>query len=133
MSGPVDTSFSEAHWQALGGDASAMAALLRDASRPLSPDEREYLACMVERLAELARGERGGDVGRPGIAAGHPAVTRVVDRYKALVDGGRQKSEAKALVASEEGVSVRTVEHYLRLAREREALVAKLTAERAKN
>ena len=133
MSGPVDTGFSAAHWQALGGDATAMAALLRDPARPLTPEERDWLASMVERLAEYARGDVGGDVGRPVLAAGHPAVTRAVARYRALMGEGMRSTAAKSMVAEEEGVSARTVEAYLRLVREREALIAKLTGGCAEN
>ncbi len=117
----VDTEFSDAQWQALNGDAEAMAAILRDVARPLDDAEREVLAMMIERLAEHARGDIGGDVGRREKGAGHPDVRRVVERYADLIAKGRQKSEAKALVGSEFGLSVRTVESYLRMHRERQA------------
>ena len=81
----VDTTFSAAERQALHGDAAAMAAILRDDARPLDSDEREVLARMMERLAEHARGDIGGDVGRRAIAAGHPKVRRAVERYEVLL------------------------------------------------
>ncbi|UVI39113.1 hypothetical protein [Qipengyuania spongiae] len=120
----IDTTFSAAQWQALQGDATEMAAILRDASRPLDDAERNVLADMIERLAELARGDIGGEVGRPEIAAGHWKVRRAVDRFSELIDEGRQKSEAKAIVADEQSLSIRTVDKYLALHREREAVVA---------
>ena len=124
----VDTTFSAAHWQALSGDASALAAILRDDQRPLDSAEREVLAQMMERLAELARGDIGGDVGRREIAAGHWKVRQAVERYEALLGEGRQKSEAKMIVANEQDLSTRTVENYLRLHREREEEVARVKA-----
>lgn len=127
----VDTYFSQAQWQALQGDATAMAAILRDGARPLDSNEREILALMIERLAEHARGDIGGDVGRRGVAAGHPKVRRVVERYEALIGEGRQKSEAKLIVADEQGLSKRRVEDYLKMHREREEEVARLTAQYA--
>lgn len=127
----IDTDFSQAQWQALHGDATAMAAILRDNARPLDGDEREVLALMIERLAEHARGDIGGDVGRRGVAAGHPKVRRAVERYEVLLGEGRQKSEAKLIVADEQGLSKRRVEDYLKMHREREEQVARLTSQYA--
>ncbi len=120
----IDTRFSVAQWQALQGDGTAMATILRDESRPLDDAERAVLADMVERLAELARGDIGGEVGRPEIAAGHWKVQSAVGRYNELVGEGRQKSEAKAIVADEQNLSVRTIDNYLALVRERAAVTA---------
>ena len=116
---------SQAQWQALQGDATAMAAILRDDGRTLDSNEREVLALMVERLAEHARGDIGGDVGRREVAAGHPKVRRAVERYEGLLGEGRQKNEAKLIVAEEQSLSKRRVEDYLKLHRERETLIEK--------
>lgn len=121
----IDADFSQAQWQALQGDATAMAAILRDDRRTLDSNEREVLALMVERLAEHARGDIGGDVGRREIAAGHPKVRRAVERYEGLLGEGRQKNEAKLIVAEEQSLSKRRVEDYLKLHRERETLIEK--------
>lgn len=121
----IDADFSQAQWQALQGDATAMAAILRDDGRTLDSNEREVLALMVERLAEHARGDIGGDVGRREIAAGHPKVRRAVERYEGLLGEGRQKNEAKLIVADEQSLSKRRVEDYLKLHRERETLIEK--------
>ncbi len=121
----IDADFSQAQWQALQGDATAMAAILRDDGRTLDSNEREVLALMVERLAEHARGDIGGDVGRREIAAGHPKVRRAVERYEGLLGEGRQKNEAKLIVAEEQSLSKRRVEDYLKLHRERETLIEK--------
>lgn len=127
----IDSDFSQAQWQALSGDATAMAAILRNEARSLDHAEREVLARMIERLADWARGDIGGDVGRREIAAGHWKVRQAVERYQALVEEGRQKSEAKLIVADEQGLSKRTVESYLRLHREREDEVARVAAQYA--
>lgn len=127
----VDTAFSAAERQALQGDATAMAAILRDGARPLDNDEREVLALMIERLAEHARGDIGGDVGRREIGAGHPKVRRAVERYEVLLGEGRQKSEAKLIVAEEQSLSKRRVEDYLKLHHEREEEVARVAAQYA--
>lgn len=121
----IDADFSQAQWQALQGDATAMAAILRDDGRTLDSNEREVLALMVERLAEHARGDIGGDVGRREIAAGHPKVRPAVERYEGLLGEGRQKNEAKLIVAEEQSLSKRRVEDYLKLHRERETLIEK--------
>lgn len=121
----IDADFSQAQWQALQGDATAMAAILRDDGRTLDSNEREVLALMVERLAEHARGDIGGDVGRREVAAGHPKVRRAVERYEGLLGEGRQKNEAKLIVAEEQSLSKRRVEDYLKLHRERETLIEK--------
>lgn len=126
----VDTDFSQAQWQALQGDATAMAAILRDGARPIGSNEREVLALMIERLAEHARGDIGGDVGRREIGAGHPKVRRAVERYETLLGEGRQKSEAKLIVADEQRLSKRRVEDYLKLHREREQEVAAIINQR---
>lgn len=47
-----------------------------------------------------------------------------VERYETLLGEGRQKSEAKLIVADEQGLSKRRVEDYLKMHREREALIA---------
>lgn len=127
----VDTHFSLAERQALQGDASAMAAILRNEARPLDHNEREVLALMIERLAEWARGDVGGDVGRREVAAGNWKVRQAVERYETLLGEGRQKSEAKLIVADEQGLSKRTVENYLKLYREREDEVERVKALRA--
>ena len=121
---PVDSDFLNAHWSALNGDATDMAAILRDDTRSLDIADRDVLALMIERLAELARGDIGGDVGRREVAAGHWKVRNAVDRYDVLIGEGRQKSEAKAIVAQEQSISVRTVDKYLKLRRERQAEIA---------
>ncbi len=124
----VDTKFSQAQWQALSGDATAMAAILRDDERLLDSAERDVLAQMVERLSELARGDIGGEIGRREIAAGHPKVRRAVERYKTLLGEGRQKNEAKLIVADEQELPKRTVESYLKLHREREKEIVRMEA-----
>ncbi|WP_394270645.1 hypothetical protein [Qipengyuania sp.] len=105
-----------------------MAEILRDDSRALDSGEREVLALMIERLAELARGDIGGEIGRREIAAGHWKVRKAVERFDALRDEGKQKSQAKAIVADEQGLSVRTVDNYLQLRREREAEIERARA-----
>ena len=105
-----------------------MAAILRDQARLLDRAERDVLAHMVQRLAELARGDVGGDVGRQEKGAGHPDVRKAVEQYAALLDSGTQKSEAKAIVAGEQGLSVRTLENYLKLHRERQTEIARYAA-----
>ena len=127
----IDAEFSQAQWQALQGDATAMAAILRDGARPLDSNEREVLALMIERLAEHTRGDIGGEVGRREIGAGHPKVSRAVERYEVLLGEGRQRSEAKLIVADEQGLSKRRVEDYIKLHRERKEQVALLTAQYA--
>ena len=124
----LDSDFSGAQWQALNGNATAMAAILRDEARSLDSAECEILARMIERLAEHARGDVGGEVGRPEIAAGNWKVRQAAERYQALTAEGRQKSEAKAIVAEEQEISKRTVENYLKLHREREAQIAHYAA-----
>lgn len=124
MAEGYDTDFRDAQWQALNGDATAMAAILRDPYRSLNDGERDTLAMMIERLAEHARGDIGGKAGQPHKDAGHPDVRRAVDRYDQLRAESRQKTEAKKLVAKELGISPRTVDGYLKLRREREALIA---------
>lgn len=120
----VDAEFSHAHWSALAGDATAMAAILRTPNKVLDEGEREYLAMMIERLAEYARGDIGGNIGRRFKAAGHPDVCLVVERFNALVREGHQKSEAKAIVADSCNVSLRTVENYLKLVKDRDEVIA---------
>lgn len=124
----VDTTFLAAERQALQGDATAMASILRDQSRPLDDAERDVLADMIERLSELARGDIGGEIGRPEIAAGHWKVRRVLDRYSTLIAEGRQKTQAKAIVADEQDLSVRTVENYIALHRQGERDIVKASA-----
>ena len=85
----------------------------------------------IERLAEHARGDIGGEVGRREIGAGHPKVSRAVERYEVLLGEGRQRSEAKLIVADEQGLSKRRVEDYIKLHRERKEQVALLTAQYA--
>ncbi|MGX7926222.1 hypothetical protein ACWPMX_06570 [Tsuneonella sp. HG094] len=121
----IDRDFSDAQWQALNGNATAMAAILRDSNRTLDAGERDALAMMIERLAEHARGDIGGKVGRREKDAGHPEVRRVVERYDDLIAQGRQHTEAKKLVQAEQNIkSIRTVEKYIRLRRQRDKAIA---------
>lgn len=115
----LDRDFLDAHWKALKGDATTMAAILRNPQRQLDGNERDTLALMIERLAEYARGDVGGKLGRPEKAAGHPEVVRIIDRYQSLLTEGRQKSEAKSMVATEYNISLRTVDKYITIHRER--------------
>lgn len=117
-----DTDFSAAVYGALNGNATRLAALLRDGSYALGASERELIAQLAERCAELASGDIGGDVGRREIAAGNWRVVAVVEQFQKLIDDGKQRTQAKGIVAADHDISVRTVETYLRITKEREAL-----------
>ena len=118
-----DTDFANAVHRAVNGDASALSTMLRDATRPLTIAERHRLADLVGRCAELACGDAGGDIGRREVAAGNWKVVKIVEHYNRLVMGEMQKTKAKGEVAKAHEVSVRTVENYLRITRDREKLL----------
>ena len=122
MSGAVDVDFSEAVHLAVNGQSGKLCELLRG-DIALGPNEREYLARLVERCAELARSDYGTPPGRREIAAGSPQVRRVVELYEGHLANGMQKSQAKAEVAAKCEICVRTVENYLKKERERQHAV----------
>ena len=119
----ADTDFVNAVHHAVNGDAAALSTMLRDATRPLTIAERHRLADLVDRCAELARGDAGGDIGRREVVAGNWKVVQIAEHYNRLVATGMQKTKAKGEVAETHEVSVSTVENYLRITRERDNLL----------
>ena len=117
-----DKQFSDAVHAAVNGDAEPVARLLRSET-VLGRGELEALISLAQRCAELAR----GDVGRRELAAGHPKVRKAIERVDALIGDGVQISQAKSIVAAEQNISVRTIDNYRRLTKEREVAVASAT------
>ena len=121
-----DKQFSDAVHAAVNGDAEPVARLLRSET-VLGRGELEALISLAQRCAELARGDVGGEVGRRELAAGHPKVRKAIERVDALIGDGVQISQAKSIVAAEQNISVRTIDNYRRLTKEREVAVASAT------
>ena len=119
----VDVDFAQAIHAAVNGDASPIAALLHSGC-DIGPGERERLIALATRCAELARGDVGGTVGRPTVAAGSQRVRQVVERYNELLNAGLQKTQAKMQVGDEFGLKTRMVEQYIARHRQREAEIS---------
>jgi hypothetical protein len=88
-----------------------------------------------ELLAELVTGKWGKRKGRPDrVGAGHPYARAIVDFYlRCNADlGPRRTKIAKATTAEEFGESVRTIDRYLKDARERAEAIERAKAAVAK-
>jgi hypothetical protein len=129
--GAYDVEFSRAVDSAVNGSPERLTEILRS-NAVLGSGERERLAELTERCAELANGDRGGKVGRRDITAGHPLVLRATERLNELLLTPMQISQAKATVAAELNLSVRTLEKYILLIKEREEAKGKAEANAVK-
>ncbi|RWR28546.1 hypothetical protein D2T29_16695 [Sinirhodobacter populi] len=97
-----------------------LAAILRGDPARLGPGERALLADMV--TGELRRGQSA-----PTKGAGHPDVLAVVEAVNKRLNEGDKLEFASEFVAAQFEIDKRTVFNYLKIAREREAMIGKAT------
>ncbi|WP_139214958.1 hypothetical protein [Palleronia marisminoris] len=95
-----------------------LAGMLRSRQPPLGTGERELLA---ELFAPQPANEHDALAGRPPKGAGHPDVVAVMNHLQNEIAKSSLHKNALADTASHFKISVRTVEEYEAITREREA------------
>lgn len=86
--------------------------------RPIGPGERRELALLV--LGTDRRPQ-----GRPEMHPEHPKVKAVVADYRAAVEAGIKGMSAESATAAKFGIKPRTVQLYLQMVKDREAVQAR--------